>query len=270
MKPDSYVHGYSSIEEQRLLAQSSTLTELLHHDTAYPAGSTVLEAGCGVGAQTTTLAHRSPAAHFVSVDISPPSLAATRQRLKAARIANVTLVQADLLALPFADASFDHVFVCFVLEHLPRVADALAELHRVLKPGGTITVIEGDHGSAFFHPDSALARRAIACLIELQARSGGDALIGRRIGSVLHVGGFADITVSPRFVHADVRHPELIQGFTLDTFTAMVAGVREGVLAAGLMTEPDWDRAIADLHRTAQPDGTFCYCFFKAVARRPA
>ena len=50
--------------------------------------------------------------------------------------------------MPFAPASFDHVFVCFVLEHLSRPAEALSSLKTVLKPGGSITVIEGDHGSA--------------------------------------------------------------------------------------------------------------------------
>jgi hypothetical protein len=51
---DAYVHGYDSRENRRLQDQADTLAELLHHDTAYPAGSVVLEAGCGVGAQTVT------------------------------------------------------------------------------------------------------------------------------------------------------------------------------------------------------------------------
>ncbi len=46
-----YVHGYDTRENVRLQDQASALVELLHHDTFYPAGSRVLEAGCGVGAQ---------------------------------------------------------------------------------------------------------------------------------------------------------------------------------------------------------------------------
>ena len=49
---------------------SSSLAELLHSDTTYPAGSQVLEAGCGVGAQTITLARNSPGAHIVAIDTS--------------------------------------------------------------------------------------------------------------------------------------------------------------------------------------------------------
>ena len=65
-----YVHGYSGREAERLVDQATTLTELLHHDTRYPAGSRVLEAGCGVGAQTVALATGSPGASIMSIDIS--------------------------------------------------------------------------------------------------------------------------------------------------------------------------------------------------------
>jgi cyclopropane fatty-acyl-phospholipid synthase-like methyltransferase len=51
----AYVHGYDHRENIRLQDQASTLVELLHSDTSYPAGSRVLEAGCGVGAQTVPL-----------------------------------------------------------------------------------------------------------------------------------------------------------------------------------------------------------------------
>ena len=163
----SYVHGYQPRESERLQDQAGTLVELLHADTAYPAGSTVLEAGCGVGAQTTTLARRSPQARFTSIDISAESLRQARRQIEAAGLDNVELRQADIFALPFAAASFDHVFVCFVLEHLPQPMQALSVLRRLLKPGGTMTVIEGDHGSTSFHPDSADAHAAIACLVEL-------------------------------------------------------------------------------------------------------
>lgn len=55
--------------------------------------------------------------------------------------------QADIFDLPYGPASFDHVFVCFVLEHLANPVAALTALRRLVVPGGSITVIEGDHGS---------------------------------------------------------------------------------------------------------------------------
>jgi ubiquinone/menaquinone biosynthesis C-methylase UbiE len=175
----AYVHGYDERANERLHDQARTLVDLLHDDTAYPAGSLVLEAGCGVGAQTVTLAQSSPQARFVSIDVEADSVAAARRRVAEAEVTNVELRQADIFALPFEAASFDHVFVCFVLEHLSEPVEALAILKGALKPGGTITVIEGDHGSTYFHPDSAAAHDAIRCQIDLQRAAGGDSNIGR-------------------------------------------------------------------------------------------
>ena len=263
-----YVHGYSATESSRLTDQASALTELLHAGTSYPAGTRVLEAGCGVGAQTVILAGASPRASFTSVDVSAASLAQARRRAREAGADNVDLVQADIYALPFGPGSFDHVFVCFVLEHLPDPSAALRALMLVLKPGGSITVIEGDHGSAFFHPDSADARRAIRCLIDLQRRAGGDSMIGRRLYPLLAQAGCRDVRVSPRVVYADGSRPDLADAFTRKTFTAMVEGVAEQVLRQGLMDAAGWAAGIRGLHRAAADDGTFCYTFFKAIGTR--
>jgi ubiquinone/menaquinone biosynthesis C-methylase UbiE len=203
--PERYVHGYEEAESIRLRDQASTLVELLHADTSYPAGSRVLEAGCGVGAQTVTLCRNSPGAVITSIDISEDSLAEARDRAAAAGAGNVGFERADIFALPWPPASFDHVFVCFVLEHVAEPVRALEALGKMLVPGGSITVIEGDHGSTYFHPESAAARRAIQ-------------------------------------------------------------GVREQALAARLIAPADFDMGVADLKRTAEADGTFCYTFFKGTA----
>lgn len=265
----TYVHGYDQREQDRLGDQAGVLVELLHGDTSYPVGAVVLEAGCGVGAQTVTLAARSPEARFVSVDISPGSVEEASRRVRLAGLSNVEVRQADIFDLPFGPASFDHAFVCFVLEHLSRPVEALQRVRRVLRPGGTITVIEGDHGSTLFHPDSADARAAIAAQVELQARAGGNALIGRQVYPLLVEAGFDDVAASPRLVYVDASRPDLVEGFTRRTFTAMVAGVREPAVRAGLATAAGFDAGVAALHRTTADDGVFSYLFVKGTATAP-
>ncbi len=265
---EAYVHGYHQQENKRLQDQAGTLVDLLHSDTAYPRGSLVLEAGCGVGAQTITLAQRSPGARFTSIDISAESIAEARRRADSAGITNVEFRQADIFALPFNAAFFDHIFVCFVLEHLSRPVEALAILDRLLKPGGTITVIEGDHGSAYFHPDSSAAHAAIQCQVELQRAAGGNALIGRQIHPLLVQAGFRSVRVSPRMVYADSSRPDLVDGFTRKTFTAMIEGIRRSAISAGLMDPESFDAGVRDLHRTTEADGVFCYTFFKGVGEK--
>ncbi len=261
-----YVHGYHPRENERLQDQAGALVHLLHSDTSYPAGSVVLEAGCGVGSQTVTLARRSPGARFTSVDLSASSVAEARSRTDAAGLTNVHFEQADIFNLPFAAGSFDHVFICFVLEHLPRPVDALVILKQLIKPGGTMTVIDGDHGSAYFHPDSSVARNAIQCLVELQRLSGGNALIGRQLYPLMIEAGLTGVQVSPRMVYVDSSRPDLVDGFTRKTFTAMIDGVRGSAIESGLADSASFDAGIRDLYRTAEPDGVFCYTFFKGVA----
>ncbi len=268
MEEIQYVHGYSGREAKRLRDQAETLSGLLHDGIAYAHGRRVLEAGCGTGAQTVHLAKSSPEAEIVAIDVSAESIRQARQRVEAAGYGNVEFRAADLCEAPFEQASFDDVFLCFVLEHLTEPERALAALGRVLKPGGTITVIEGDHGSWYCHPQTERAWRIVQCLIEIQARLGGDALIGRRLYPLLTGAGFEGVEVTPRMVYVDDSHPELIEGFSKNTFIAMVEGVREQALELGLMDAENWDRGIAEMCRATEPGGTFCYTFFRGCGRK--
>jgi ubiquinone/menaquinone biosynthesis C-methylase UbiE len=268
MTATAYVHGYSTREAVRLVDQANTLSGLLHHDTSYPPGARVLECGCGTGAQTIHLAANNPGARIVSVDLSPVSVEQAMARIHAAGYSNVAFQVADLFDLPFEEDSFDHVFICFVLEHLSEPGEALRRLRRVLRPGGTITVIEGDNGSWYCHPQTPDASRTVQCLIEIQARLGGDSRIGRRVYPLLTETGFRDAHVSPRMVYVDDSRPELVEGFSKNTFIAMVEGVREQALSLGLIDAHAWDRGIADMYRATAPGGTFCYTFFKGVGTK--
>ena len=263
-----YVHGYNPRENIRLQDQASTLVELLHSDTTYPAGSRVLEAGCGVGAQTITLARNSPRAAITSIDISEDSVAVAKQKIEAAGFTNVTFQQGDIFSLSFEPESFDHIFVCFVLEHLPQPVKALSCLSKFLKTGGTMTVIEGDHGSTYFYPDSTAAHKAIQCQVELQKRASGNANIGRELYPLLNAAGLRSIQVSPRMVYVDSSKPQLVEGFIKNTFTAMIEGIRESAIVADLIDQKTFDDGVQALYRTTETDGVFCYTFFKATATK--
>ena len=263
-----YVHGYDPRENIRLQDQAATLVDLLHSDTVYEAGSKVLEAGCGVGAQTITLARNSPDAHFTSIDISGQSVAAASKKIEQAGFTNVSFQQGDIFELPFEPESFDHLFICFVLEHLAQPAEAIRCLKKLIKVGGTITVIEGDHGSTYFYPDSETAHRAIQCQVDLQKRTGGNANIGRELYPLLKAAGFGSIQVSPRLVYVDASKPRLVEGFTKNTFIAMIEGVRESAIEFGLIDAKEFDDGIKGLNRTAEDGGVFCYTFFKAVTTK--
>jgi ubiquinone/menaquinone biosynthesis C-methylase UbiE len=265
MNGKEYVHGYSEREQVRLTDQANTLAELLHHDTIFPAGSRVLEAGCAVGATTLVIAKKNPDVRFVSVDISEESLSRAAELMQRENVRNVEFARADIFNLIYPDNSFDHGFACFLLEHLGEPVRALSSLMRVIKPGGSITSIEGDHGSVFFYPHSTEAHKAIRCQIDIQASYGGNSEIGRELFPLLRKAGYENVRVSPRMVYVDSSRPGLVEGFTKNTFTAMIEGVRNDAISRKLSCEADFDKGIRDLYRAAEDDGVFCYTFFKGI-----
>jgi SAM-dependent methyltransferase len=99
-----------------------------------PLGARVLDLGCGEGA---TLVHLGAPDGAVGVDLFEAKLELARRVLPRCRF-----VAASAEALPFPDASFDHVLVRDVIHHLEDPGPALREIHRVLAPGGTVDVLE--------------------------------------------------------------------------------------------------------------------------------
>ena len=130
---NKYVHGYSDDEANRLNDQADSLADLLHYDSIWDEGSIILEAGCGIGAQTRIVALKNRNSKFVSIDISSESLNQARNIADSKRIENVVFQQANIFELPFGDKYFDHIFLSFVLEHMPNPIQALSKLKRVLK-----------------------------------------------------------------------------------------------------------------------------------------
>lgn len=261
----TYIHGYSNKESLRLNLQANILEDIIHDDSIFPKNSLVLEAGCGVGAQTKIIASRNPDSNFISVDLSEESIKEARRMVQSENISNVEIQQANIYNLPFKDETFDSAIVCFVLEHLNNPFQALTELKRVIKKGGTLIAIEGDHGSALFHPASKYAQYAINCQIQLQKLNGGDTNIGRKLFPLFRSIKLVDISVCPKIVYIDASKPNLVEGFIKNTFTAMIEGVRKNAILEGFTDKHTFDKGINDLHRTAESDGVFSYTFFKGV-----
>lgn len=109
-----------------------------------PGERRILDCGCGRGFYLKMLHHRG-ARRLAGVDLEPALLA--RARRNTAGLDGITIASASVYALPFPDASFDVVFLSEVLEHVERDGDALAEIRRVLAPGGEgfLTVPHADY-----------------------------------------------------------------------------------------------------------------------------
>ena len=79
--------------------------------------------------------------------------------------------------------------------------------------------------------------------------------------------GLDVVRVSPRMLYVDASRPDLVETFTEKTFIAMIEGVRDAAIAAGLTTGRRFSAGIRDLRRATRADGVFCYTFFEGVGK---
>ncbi len=262
----TYVHGYTDRETRRLLEQSLILEELLHSGTSYPPGSHVLEVGCGVGAQTALLARRNPGIYLTSIDISESSVIQARKTVEEQGCEGVTIKQDNIYDHHLGTNTFDHLFVCFLLEHLEDPPLALEIMKNLLKRGGTLTIIEGDHGSGFWTPESEASRLAWQGLVASQLALGHDPNIGRRLFPLLQATGMSVEDVSPRAVYADRSNPLLLDGVVNQIIAPMVYSAEMNVLSERIIDPETWEQGLKDISMVAiHEEGTFFYTWFKGV-----
>ena len=161
---------------------------------ALRAGQRLLDVGCGPGSITSGLAKRVAPGEVIGIDPSP-SVIDTARSLLDPSVANLTFEVGSIYRPPFAAGSFDAVFAHQVLQHLARPVEALAHMHRLLKPGGVVGVRDVDWGSATFYPESEGMRRFLAMYYELARRNGGEPNAGRHLRRWCREAGFTETKV---------------------------------------------------------------------------
>ncbi len=259
-----YVHGYGTREQERLVDQAEHWRHrLIANGTTLEPGTRLLEVGCGVGAVLAVLGQEFPGIILHGVDIEPTQLAFARGHLERARV-EATLVEADARALPFADQSFDHVWMMWLLEHLADPLEILREARRVLVPGGAITAIEVDYATCHADPSTPALEALFRAMVQGMAASGwSDA--GTRLPDWLHEAGFRDVDEGER--------PFSWQGEDLAGQANYAADVMESALDSlaqlpGTSRE-ELRRGLDDLRSLpSQPSGSLGWVMHKSTAIR--
>ena len=162
---------------------------------ALPAAPRILDAGCGTGEASRRLAEAFPGASVLGVDVLDGSL--ERARAGAARFGDrVRFENRSIYELGLPPASFDLVVCRHVLQSIPHADRAIAELVRVIRPGGRLHLIAEDYGMIFF-PKRRFdpARLWPEAPMRFGAATGTDMFIGRHAPSILRALGLVDVTV---------------------------------------------------------------------------
>ena len=232
------IYGTRDVLRRRSLVQDAI---------AAAPGERILDVGCGPGFYVAELLERvGPEGHVCGVDSSAPMLSIAARRVDGYE--NVELLDASATALPFDSGSFDGAISVQVLEYVNDVAVALAELHRVLRPGGRLVVWDVDWETVSMH--SADPQRTERVLEAWDRHLVHRSLPATFAGS-LRDAGFTDISL--------VGHSFATGEFTPDAYGASLVGVVTNYLA-GLDDFPDDDAwAWADEQRALGEQGEFYF-----------
>jgi ubiquinone/menaquinone biosynthesis C-methylase UbiE len=261
---DGYVHGYASEEQERLLSQAEHWRdELILSGTVLAPGTRLLEVGCGVGAVLGILGEAFPGVALAGVDVEERQLKVARAHLASLGL-SAELRRADALDLPFDDASVDHVWMMWFLEHVDDPVAALQEARRVLVPDGVLTAIEVDYNSVWASPTSAALEEVFATVARTMD-AGGRSDAGARLESWLVDAGFGSVDPGERRLH--------YAGDDLARQVPYVYDVVESTLAA-LLELPDeatsrLEAGLAELRAlSATPNAALGWVLYKARAVR--
>jgi len=160
------------------------------------AGQDLLDVGCGPGTITVDLAARVAPGRVVGIDAATEVLEAAAQLGREAGAANLGFATGDVYHLGFDDARFDVVHAHQVLQHLTRPVEALREMRRVLRPGGTLAVRDSDYAAFAWCPGDPLLDRWLELYHQVTRRNGAEPDAGRHLLGWARRAGFSDLVAT--------------------------------------------------------------------------
>ena len=263
-----YTMGYSEelIAFQKRFAEQESLNFVVSY---LQPGQKLLDVGCGAGFLSARLAKAVSPGEMHGVDIEPSQVGLARQIATATDCDNATFQVADAMDLPFEDGSFDVVHLGGLLLHVPDTARALAEVKRVLRPGGMVASRDLMLESSFAHPELGVMRRSFEVLQDILDADEGHPQITRDIRVHLQQAGFTDIRIFGTFEIYDTSDKvdffyNIVRGWFLQADVSHAA-IEYGASSKGLLVQIS--RALEDWMQ--DPRAIAGVAFGHAVAVRP-
>jgi ubiquinone/menaquinone biosynthesis C-methylase UbiE len=263
-----YLHGFTKEEQERLYRQARFMQHMVHDRLPYRRAKSIIEVGCGVGAQTEILLRLFPELHVTGVDTSEVNLGQAKRHLAGLPFAQgrYELVQADATALEFGADTFDGAFLCWILEHVSDPARVLSETRRVLRAGAPIVVSEVQNSTFHLEPYSPQTLAYWMAFNDYQIELRGDPFVGAKLGNLLQGVGYRDITTEVKDIHLDNRQPGERAEF-IDYWTELLLSGADGLLKAGKVSREVVEGMKSELAAVAHdPNSVFFYAFVQARA----
>ena len=192
---DQYTHGHhESVLRSHTWRTVANSAAYLIPELA--AGGVLLDVGCGPGTITVDLARRIAPGRVVGLDASSEIVERAAGLAADAGVHNAQFQVGNIYALDFPDASFDIVHAHQVMQHLARPVAAMAEIRRVLRPGGVFAARDVDYGGVMIAPVIDALTEWMRVYREVHYWNGGDPDAGRSLKAWALAAGFTSVTSS--------------------------------------------------------------------------
>ena len=193
-----YTFGYSPTATQ-FMAQRNAAGNAGFFLPHLRAGMHVLDCGCGPGSITIGLAEALTSGEVVGIDIEPSQIDLARAQAEQQGCTNVRFDVGDMLHLPYPEATFDAVFGHAILMQFDDPLSALAEVLRVLKPGGVVGFREPACDGNLYEPPEGACHQYFTLFMRMLQHNGSDPYIGRRLGALLSRVGLERVTLAAAY-----------------------------------------------------------------------
>ncbi|WP_181256629.1 class I SAM-dependent methyltransferase [Merismopedia glauca] len=162
-----------------------------------------LDLGCGTGMTSGEIARFVDPGEVVGVDLSEAMVEKARWLQEREKISNLSFQPGSAEDLPFAEGSFDFVYARLLFQHLPQPERALANIYRILKPGGIFCGIDVDHSWFALHPEPESFTQLCKQLVIAQQNQGGDPFVGRKLGSYCCQARLVNVQTQVKIIDSD-------------------------------------------------------------------
>jgi len=263
-----YIHGFSEIEQERLLFQNQVLSPLIYENIDLNPYNRILEIGCGVGAQMIEMLNRFPHIHITGVDISDVQVGKARLNLQHSNIdpSRYELYVMDITQAHTLSKEFEAVIMIWVLEHVSNYLEILSAAKDHLIPNGQLFLTEVYNDSLGFFPPQDDILLHWNKMNAFQKSIGGNGNIGIELGSTLKKLNFRNIEIKPYPILYDTTKLELRTEFFEYWISLMESGSKT-MIDLNKIQSSEWETVKNQLIQLSRnEEAVFFYNFIQAFA----
>lgn len=167
-------------------------------------GMKILDLGCGSGVISCTMANYVSPGEVLGVDMSHSMIEQAQQFKQSNHLSNISFQVGNAYELDFPDATFDFIYSRLLFQHLVEPMKVVTNLARILKPGGTLCVLNVDDGWLTVYPEPASFAAFYNSIVIAQRARGGDPYVGRKLGRYFYQAGLTDVKMDVEVLSSDM------------------------------------------------------------------